>query len=153
MEYLSKEDPVYELIIPAVEGLGFGVVELNSRVVQRQLHVALVVFRPEGVSINDCAEIYRTVQPRLEMAEGERDVHLEVSSPGLSRKMKSADEMRIFKGRGVQYLLEGEDDWNSGILGTAGPETVEITVNEEVRLVPIGKIRKMKLDDTQEFRR
>ena len=153
MEYLTKKDNLFDLIAPAVEGLGYAIVELSSRIVQRQLHVFLVIFKADGVGLQDCADVSRTIQPRLEMAEENRDVHLEVSSPGLSRKMKSADEFAIFQGRGVQYLMENEDEWSGGILGPADAKEVEISEGDNVVKLPIDQIRKIKLDDTQEVRR
>jgi len=148
MDYIEKKDPTFDLINPVVEGLGYSIVELNSRIVQRDLHVFLVVHRNEGVALNDCAVIFRTIQPRLEMIEGERDVNLEVSSPGLSRKLKTADELVVFKGRGVRYLLMDEDEWALGTIGPVDETTVDIITNEETLKIPLGNIRKMKLDDT-----
>ena len=153
MEYLAKKDPLFDMIAPAVEGLGYSIVELTSRMVEKRLHVILRVFSPGGVLLDDCANLHRLIRPRIEISDGEREVHLEVSSPGLNRRMKSADEMRIFQGHGIQYLLEDRKDWISGVLGKAEESAVEIQGEEGIQRVPIRNIRKMRLNDAYEIRR
>ncbi len=149
VEYLESKDPQYDLVAPVVEGMGYSIVELKSRIVQRQLHVALVVHREPGVSLEDCSQIFRTIQPRLEMANSSRDISLEVSSPGISRRLKSADELLVFKGRGIKYLLDEESDWHTGIIGQANADSVSILQEDHTEEISLSRIKRIKLDDTQ----
>lgn len=147
MEYLAVKDPHFEVIAPVVEKSGYRIVELTSRVAARRLHVILRVFSPRGVSLDDCANLHRLIRPLLEISEGKRDVNLEVSSPGLGRKMKWADELQVFRGRGVRYFLQDGEEWISGVLGEDGDGRVEILVGDERRKIPIRSIRKIQLND------
>lgn len=149
MEYLESKDPQYDLLAPVIEGMGYHIVELKSRTVQRQLHVSLVVHREPGVTLEDCSQIFRTVQPRLEMANSSRDIHLEVSSPGITRRLKSADELVVFKDRGIKYLLDEESDWRSGIIGEAAADKVTIINEDHPEEILLSRIKRIKLDDTQ----
>ncbi len=159
MEYRIEQEELYSLIAPVVIGMGFSIVDLGSRIVQGQLHINLVLYNSGGISIDDCAAVYRTVIPRIEMSQENRNVHLEVGSPGLSRNIKSADEFRIFKGRGVRILLENEDEWISGIIDSAEADELRLLVKENSgnqsleAKISIMNIRKAKLDDTQEIGR
>ncbi|MBI9100792.1 MAG: ribosome assembly cofactor RimP [Spirochaetales bacterium] len=159
MEYRLEQEKLYDLIEPVVSGLGFKIVELNSRTVQGRLHINLVLFSPEGVGLDECAKVHRTIIPRLEMAEENRDIYLEVGSPGLSRNIKSAEEFQVFKGRGFRVLTESADEWLGGIIGDIIDDKLKVLeineAGEEVLKVELSvkDIRKAKLDDTQEIRR
>jgi len=158
LEYRLRQEKLFELISPVVEGLGFKIVDLRSHIVQSQLHVNLVLYSPEGVGINDCADVYRTALARLEMAEDNRDIHLEVSSPGLGRVLKSAEELEVFQGRGIQLLTMDGEGWIGGILGPVNHQVLELLQNDKsgIRIetrIPVQNIRKAKLDDTIEIGR
>ena len=159
MEYRLKQEKLFELIEPVVSGMGLSIVDLSSTTIQKRLHVHLVLYKEDGISLDDCAKVHRTIVPRIEMAQENRDVYLEVGSPGLNRNMKCADEFEIFIGRGARILQEDSKEWESGILG--GVENGSLSffeINEtgekELKLkIKIENIRKAKLDDTQEIGR
>ncbi|MBN1835347.1 MAG: hypothetical protein JW820_05815, partial [Spirochaetales bacterium] len=79
-------------VTPIVSGMGFRLVELRHGQSHRQNHVSVTVYRPEGVSVGDCAAISRVLHPRLELMEELENLRLEVTSPGLDRVIKSPEE-------------------------------------------------------------
>ena len=137
---------------PIVEGLGFRIVELNMTVVKGRTHVTLVIYSPDGVGIDDCATVHRTVLPRLELLLDDRDIALQVASPGIDRVLKSWSEFEVFSGRGVRVLRQGADDWLCGTVLRAHATEVEIASATGVVAVPHADIQKAKLDYTQEVR-
>jgi hypothetical protein len=58
---------------PIVNGLGFRLVELRHGQSRKQNHVSITVYRPEGVSVDDCATISRMLYPRLELRSSRSD--------------------------------------------------------------------------------
>lgn len=155
MDYSLKDEKYYELVLPVITGLGHQIVELKSRIVQRQLHVNLVLYNEKGISVNDCAEVYRTLLPRIEIAAESRDVHLEVASPGLGRNLKSLDEAEIFAGAEAKLLLENEPEWISGILGQINNGFLELLEAQPSpaagqpavkQRIPVSEIKKIKLE-------
>ncbi|MFP4113223.1 MAG: hypothetical protein ACOC2Y_03210 [Spirochaetota bacterium] len=135
-----------------VRGAGFRIVELHTSVVKGRTHANLVIYRPEGVGINDIAEVHKTVLPRLELLLDDRDVALQVASPGIDRTIKDNSEFAVFHGRGVKILERKTDEWLGGVVGAADDEAVEIETEEGVRRIPYAEIQKAKLDHTQEVR-
>ena len=135
-----------------VQGLGYQVVEFHSSVVKGRTHCNLVVYRPEGIGIDDCAVVHRTVLPRLELILDDRDVALQVASPGIDRTMKDMRELTVFTGRGVRVLTRRSDAWIAGVIQSAGPESTEIRTAHGVQTIPLADIQKAKLDYTQEVR-
>jgi ribosome maturation factor RimP len=83
------------------------------------------------------------------VANSSRDIHLEVSSPGISRRLKTADELMVFQGRGIKYLIDEESDWRSGTIGEVGKESVIILAENEAEEIQLSRIKRIKLDDTQ----
>src|SRR3990170_2235243 len=75
-----------------VEGLGFDLVELRKAGTGRRPLLDVRIDRRDGerVSIGDCAQVSRALEPRLE-ASGlvSEDYVLEVSSPGVERPLRN----------------------------------------------------------------
>lgn len=146
----TNDDPYSEEVIPLIEGLGFQLVELSSANRKGTLHVHLTIYRPEGVGLDDCAEVYTALMPRLEVLSDNRDIHLEVSSPGLSRGIKSGREFGLFQGKGVRVLTVDSDDWVGGVIVSSDEESVTIRTKTGERRFVYGTIKKAKLDESQE---
>lgn len=149
MERTLGEDRLYPVVAPLVEKMGYSIVELVSQRRRSGLHVHLVIYRIDGVGVRDCEEIYHAVLPRIEANDDRRDIHLEVSSPGLTRRVKSGDEFSLFVGRRVNILMENSDQWVSGtILGTDDGGLTLGTRDGEIHS-DFASIRRARLEDAQ----
>lgn len=135
-----------------MEALGFDVLEVDQGVVSGRRHVHLVVHRSSGVSIDDCAEIHKTLRPRLEVLLNERDIALQVASPGMDRAIKSDIEYSIFVGRGIRVLRRSDEEWTAGIVESTTEAEVVIASGETIHHIPFEDIQKANLDYSQEVR-
>lgn len=135
-----------EAVEPIVAGMGFSLVELRHTRSHRLNHVSVIVYRPEGVGVEDCASLSRTLYPRLELEEDLQDLRLEVSSPGLDRVIKSFEEFAIFQGRGVRVLREGADDYLRGRIEAVRGDTLVLESPGETIEIRRADIRKARLD-------
>ena len=131
---------------PIVTGMGFTLVELRHSRSKNQNHVILVVYRPDGVGVNECAAISKNLYPRFELIDGLENLQLQVSSPGLDRVLKSDEEYSIFLGRDVKVMLHGENDWFRGTIDSVGEGKVCLRSGGEIRSIQMNEIRKAKLD-------
>ena len=131
---------------PIVTGMGFTLVELRHNRSKNQNHVILIVYRPEGVGVNECAAISKNLYPRLELIEGMEDLQLQVSSPGLDRVLKSDEEYSIFLGRDIKVMLHGENDWSRGKIESVGDGKLTLRSGGETRSIQMNEIHKAKLD-------
>ncbi len=143
-------DTVRAEIEPVLNGMGFSLVELAIGRIKGVTRVSVVVYRPEGVGIDECAEISRLIFPRLETVEGFAEVSLEVSSPGIERIIKSPAEYAIFRGRGVRILEGGNTEWIGGVIETAEDGVLTLKGGGQLKKFPFSSIRKAKLDHSQE---
>ena len=81
----------------------------------RQLRV--FIDKPEGVSVADCEAVTRQLQRVLEV-EGIAYDRLEVSSPGLDRRLKKAADFARFAGRRAEVRLRVPVNGRRNFLGT-----------------------------------
>lgn len=135
-------------VAPAVGSFGFALVELDAARLARRALVRLVVYRPGGMTADDCAALARAVRYRLALVPGAEDARLEVSTPGTARTLKAAHEYAIFRGRAVQVLLDG--DWLRGVIVAAEEGMVTIDTGAEERRIEIRRIGKGRLSDAHD---
>jgi ribosome maturation factor RimP len=112
--------------------------------------VSVVIYRQEGVGVDDCAEVSGMLLPRLETIEGMTDVSLEVSSPGIERTLRGSSEFAIFAGRGVRFLAGDETEWRGGIIDRVEGETLWLRIGRERKGFALADIRKARLEHSVE---
>jgi ribosome maturation factor RimP len=147
MQKIESVDRLFTDLNPIITGLGYTIVEFKKQQVKGTLHVSIVIYKHTGISLDDCEEVHNTVLPRIELLEDLRDIHLEVSSPGINRKFKSADEFPIFVHNNVKILEEGASDWVRGQIESADEESVTIKCEKSTCTMNYEQIKKAKLDN------
>ncbi len=151
-EDAATEDPIRETVEPVITGLGYTLVDIQSKFVRDRLRVIIVIYRESGITVDDCAAVHQAVQPRIEVLQDNRDVYLEVSSPGLDRKFRTNREFAVFTGRGARLLRADNDQWVAGIIVEAGEDAVTLENETGRETVAMELIRKARLDESQEVR-
>ncbi|MEP7381084.1 MAG: ribosome maturation factor RimP [Gemmatimonadota bacterium] len=136
-----------------VEALGFDLVEFRRGGTGRRPLLDVRIDRRDGtkVTIDDCAQTSRALEPRLDASGmvGEQYV-LEVSSPGVERPLRHAADWRRFTGRRASVSsavvggrIEGE------IVGLEGSEGAEIARLRDSRgvehRVPLADVKEARL--------
>ena len=77
------------MLEPALEGLGYELVDLEYRREERGWVVRLFVDSEAGVNLDDCVKVSREVGVLLEVEDPVPQAYnLEVSSPGMDRILK-----------------------------------------------------------------
>lgn len=150
MEWKIDESKLYREMEPVIRGLGYSLVEFSHKNTKYNLQVHAVIYTPEGVSLDDCERVHKTIMPRIELIEDTEEIHLEVSSPGVSRNLKNAAEFAVFVGRYVAVLQEGESQWLYGTVQEASAEGITVHTKEGDYTLKPGDIRKAKLAVSQE---
>ena len=65
-------------------------------------YLRITIDREEGVDIDDCEKVHRTIDPLIDEADPIEDpYYLEVSSPGLERELKEPWHYEKYLGRAV----------------------------------------------------
>jgi len=146
---MMTEDELYTDLGALVVSMGMTLVDCRLQQTRFGYVVQLIVQKKGGIGTNDCAQVHRLVFPRLELLAESRDIHLEVSSPGLDRKIRLPREYPMFLGRGIRIVLKTGHE-KSGILLAADDHSCTLDVQGTPLVVDFESIGKAKLDYTQE---
>jgi ribosome maturation factor RimP len=90
----------------------------------------------------------------MELQLAERDLQLEVSTPGLQRNLKDVYEFTLFVGKRVRVYDTTKEAWLSGIIQNSNDSSVtlsEVFIDDdkemiETMVVEFASIQKAKLD-------
>jgi ribosome maturation factor RimP len=105
----------------------------------------------DSVSVEDCAAVSRDLSAVLDVEDIVPAAYtLEVSSPGLDRPLRSADDYRRFTGRRAKLVMREAVDGQTFFKGRlGGVEDGRVVIDAEDRrrhLVPIGIITRANLE-------
>ncbi|MCF8032221.1 MAG: ribosome maturation factor RimP [Desulfarculaceae bacterium] len=147
----KQEQRLRDIVEPVVRSEGLMLVELNWRRESGGQVLRLIVDRREGgVNLDDCTTISRQVSDLLDVEDPINGAfNLEVSSPGLTRKLKAPEEFDLFAGRLAKLTFSepgGGSRTLKGVLkGTMGDDVL-IEVKGKPRAVPLAAVAKARLE-------
>lgn len=107
-----------------------------------------------GITVKQVAECSRTLRDLLEQRPQADDFALEVSSPGIERRIGRARDFRRFLGREVRVRLRAPLEGRRKFTGTivrADDAAVTVQVEEEEILLPYPRLARANL--TQDYSR
>jgi ribosome maturation factor RimP len=127
-----------ELVEVEVKGGG------NSRLVR------IAIDKPEGVTHGDCELVSHQVGTILDVEEVVPGRYtLEVSSPGVERKLVKPQDYERFQGKKARITLreavEGRKNWEGTLTGIAGGAVTVETEPGKTRQFPLTQIQKANL--------
>jgi ribosome maturation factor RimP len=138
-------ETLFEELEPLINGLNLILVDCTYGNIKGTHHVGLIIHTNQGVGTDECAKVFRLIQPRLEILFDSREIHLEVGSPGIDRKIKHPREYNIFTGKQVKIYVQ-DKDWIHGKIIAADDQVVEINVEHEMHRIPLSTIGKAQLE-------
>ena len=134
---------------PVVERLGYELTDLEMRLGGRDSVVRLFIDQPDGVGLADCEKVSRAVSALLDVEDplpGHYD--LEVSSPGLDRKLTKVEHFQRFTGETVKvqmrFPVEGRRRFR-GTLVSSDDENIVVDVDGVAHTLPVATIDSARL--------
>ncbi len=94
------------MIEPAVAGMGFELVD--AQVSNHGRLVRIFIDKPGGITVDDCADVSRHLT-HVFAVEGVDYDRLEVSSPGLDRPLRKAEDFARFAGQKIDVRMRRPD--------------------------------------------
>jgi ribosome maturation factor RimP len=137
------------LIEPAVEQLGYELADLELKIGGRDGIVRVFIDKPDGVDLSDCEIFSRQLSAVLDVEDPLPGHYtLEVSSPGLDRKLTKPEHFQRFLGETIRVKLRfpvaGRRNFR-GVLRAADEEQIEIEVDGESHSLQIVTIESARL--------
>ena len=142
----QMSDQLTEMIQPVVEGFGcelWGIEQLSRG---RNSLLKIYIDSEEGINVDDCARVSRQISMLLDVEDPVKGEYtLEVSSPGMDRRLFRLEQFESFAGALVRVQLrrpfDGQRKFSGRLRGIEGDEVVLVLDEEEV-LFPFETIER-----------
>ena len=132
------------LIGPVVVGMGFELWGVEYLTQGRFSVLKIFIDSEKGIEVDDCASVSRQVASLFDVEEPIKGKYtLEVSSPGMDRRLFSFEQFEIMKGSQVKLKLNKPFDGKkrfTGLLVGTEDKVVVLRVGEEETLFPYEMI-------------
>ncbi len=143
-------DSVSRVVKPVLEEASLELVEVEFRPSGRRWLLRIFVDKPGGVTIADCEWVSRELDRLLDVEDIiDHPYVLEVSSPGLTRSLKSKEDFERYEGRMCRIVtreaVEGRNEF-TGIIAGVGADDVEIRGEKDIVRIPLSAIKKANLE-------
>ena len=138
---------VADLIGPTVAELDYDLWDVEYVKEGSEYYLRITIDREEGITIDDCELVHRTIDPMLDEADPIEDsYHLEVSSPGIERELKYDWHFEAFIGAEVEAKLyapvNGAKSYRGVLVGYSETEII-INVGDTDVSLPSDKVSKV----------
>lgn len=149
-----EKSPLFIEISELIAPMGLSLVDAIRNDTAAGVQMVITIFSKEReVNTDDLSEVYNVIYPRYQVLLGERDLSLEVSSPGLQRNLRDYYEFKVFQGKMSRLYSVSISSWIEGYIERVTEDSVVLTEaivvdtqeeKEEIEL-PFSDIAKAKL--------
>jgi ribosome maturation factor RimP len=142
-------DELQALLGPAVERLGYELVDLDARLGGKGGLLRITIDKPDGIDLQDCEQVSHAVSALLDVEDPvPGNYNLEVSSPGFDRKLTKFEHFQRFEGEMVKVVMRfpiaGRRRFR-GTLVSSDDENIVVEVDGESHSLPLKMIDTTRL--------
>ena len=142
-------DELHDLLEPTIERLGYELTDLDVRLSGQGGLLRLTIDKPEGIDLDDCEKVSHAVSALLDVEDPvPGNYNLEVSSPGLDRKLTKVEHFQRFEGETLKvtmrFPIEGRRRFR-GTLVSSNDENIVVEVDGESHSLPLTMIDTARL--------
>ena len=126
-----------EQIKLAVESCGVTLYEVGTAKDNSENIFRVTVTKAGGISLDKCQEISKLISPILDVNEPMRAKYrLEVSSPGIERKLKSIEHIKASVGENIKGKEYSTETFKGKLLSVSDDNTLILkdNTNEEIKI-------------------
>ena len=142
-------DELQKLLNPTIEGLGYELTDLEAQLGSGSGVLRIFIDKADGIGVEDCEKVSLAVSALLDVEDpvpGRYD--LEVSSPGLDRKLTKVEHFQRFEGETIKvqmrFPIEGRRRFR-GTLVSSDNEGIVVDVDGESHSLPLATIDTARL--------
>ena len=104
---MASKEQIESLLIPYLDEGKFFIVDVQIKATRTRQKIMILLDSDEGITIQECADISRSLDQELEAVETpETNYALEVSSPGLDQPLRLPRQYQKNVGRDLKVTLE-----------------------------------------------
>jgi ribosome maturation factor RimP len=142
-------DELAVLLEPTVQRLGYELSDLEVRIGGKGGLIRVFIDKPEGIGLADCEKVSEAVSALLDVEDPvPGNYNLEVSSPGLDRKLTKVEHFQRFMGEVVKvktrFPVEGRRRFR-GKLMSANEDGIVVEVDGQLHSLALATIDTARL--------
>lgn len=142
-------DELNKLLEPTIARLGFELTDLEVRLGGKGGLLRITIDTPEGIDLDDCEKASLAVSALLDIEDPVADnYNLEVSSPGLDRKLTKLEHFQRFEGETLKvtmrFPIAGRRRFR-GTLVSSDNENIVVEVDGESHSLPLAALDTARL--------
>ncbi|MEH6581104.1 MAG: ribosome maturation factor RimP [Halioglobus sp.] len=146
----TKDRQIEEMLVTTVEAMGFALWGVEYVASGRHSVVRIYIERDSGITADDCAAVSTQVSSILDVEDPiSGEYTLEVSSPGLDRRLFNLDQFAAYLGEIVDIQLRRPFDGRrkfKGVLKGIEGEDIVVQVDDHEFLLPHDGIDKARVE-------
>lgn len=143
-------EKIETLVKPIADELNYEVYHIEFVKENNEFYLRIYIDKEEGISITDCEALSRRVSDVLDVEDPiDKAYYLEVSSPGLNRRLFTDEHFKKFVGREVLVKLNGNIEGKKnikGLLKEVNEENIIVEDDEKAITIPKSKIKAANLE-------
>ena len=138
-----------DLIKPAIEKMGYELTDIEVITQGHEQLISIFIDNLTGIKIEDCEIVSRQISLLLDVENPISEKYtLEVSSPGLDRKLTKLNHFKRFIGNELRIKLlrsmDGRRNFRGKLLA-ANKESIKVQVDDQLYKLPIDMIEIARL--------
>ncbi len=154
MKNKLRKDPSFAVIAPLMNSIGLSLVDVRREELSQSVRYLITITNSDSTAgIDECSKAHKLLQTRLSLVENERDIDMEVSTPGIQRNIRDVYEFEVFTGRRCRILDSSKELWFTGIIESCDEVSItlgqtQVEDNKEIigtHTIPYSQIQKAKL--------
>jgi len=154
---VQEDQSVFNLLSEPLKIAGFELIEVKVRMMNAQKTIQLYIDSPNGIQIEDCVNVNQiTKNIFVKTNQNYKDYVLEVSSPGIFRKLKTPDHFKSSTGKRIKVYLQEKIEGLmtvTGDLQKCDEETIclQPDTNGSDLIIPYSLITRANLEPLLKF--
>lgn len=145
----AREDKLHDLLAPVVEALDYELWGIEYLSQGKHSTLRLYIESGDGIQVDDCARVSEQVGAVLDVEEPiSGEYTLEVSSPGMDRRLFRVEQCAAYIGEGIEVKLrrpfEGRRKFRGTLRGVEDGDIV-VLVDDHEYLLPFGDVDRAQL--------
>lgn len=142
-------DELGNMLEPTVERLGYELADLEVRLSGKGGLIRITIDKPDGIDLDDCEKVSHAVSAMLDVEDPMAgEYNLEVSSPGLDRKLTKVEHFQRFEGETVKitmrFPIEGRRRFRGKLL-SSNDENIVVEVDGVSHSLPLARLDTARL--------
>ncbi|HJL79669.1 MAG: ribosome maturation factor RimP [Gammaproteobacteria bacterium] len=131
-----------ETLLDLINGKGFELIEIEQRSLRKGVKIVIYIDHELGIVMDDCVSISKMSEDIIDEFIDPESYELEVSSPGLDRKLIKKEDFDRYKGKTIKIKLKEKMNDRKNFKGVLADRRGDLVFleDDEVFEIPMDRI-------------